>query len=71
MPQHSTQYSKNLPSDTILWRTIRGLLNLPTAFLSSAYLFLVTLSSDKCLMRGIMARPYVAIASELPWVDTS
>ena len=52
-----TWYPKSLPSDTILSRTVRRWLNLPTAFPSSAYHFWVTSSTDKNFMRGIMARP--------------
>ena len=63
--------AENLHSDTILSRMVRRLLNLPTAFPSSAYHFWVTSSTDKSLMRGIMARPYKAIASGSPWVVPS
>ena len=63
--------AKNLPSDTILSRTVRRLLNLPTTFPSSAYHFWVTLSGDKSFMRGIMARPNMAIAGGSPWVVPS
>ena len=58
-------------SDTILSRMVRGLLKLPTAFPSSAYHFWITLSADKSFMRGITARPYMAIASGSPWVVPS
>ena len=63
--------AKNLLSVTILSRTIRKLLNLLTAFPSSAYHLWVTLSTDKTFMRGIMARLYMAIASGSPWVVPS
>ena len=63
--------AKNLPSDTLLSRTVRRLLNLPTAFPSSADHFWVTLSTDKSFLRGIMARPYLAIASGSTWVVPS
>ena len=62
--------AKKLPSDTILSRTVRRLLYLPAAFPSSAYHFWVTLSTDNFL-RGIMARPYMALASGSPWVVPS
>ena len=63
--------AKNLPSDKITSRTVRRLFNLPTAFPSSAYHFWVTLSTDKSFKRGIMARPYMVIASGSPWVVPS
>ena len=58
---------KKLPGDTILSRTVRKLLNLPAGCPSSAYHLWVTLSSDITFMRGILAKPYTALASGSPW----
>ena len=66
-----TWLPKNLPSDTILSRTVRRLLNLSTAFPSSAYHFWVNLSTEKSFMRGNMTRPNMAIASGSPRVVPS